>query len=58
MPKRDPRSKDENMEWLGEELANLAFVAERAGFKLTARDLNYALRSFEVEQRERPASDR
>ena len=56
MAQRDPRS--ENLEWLGEELANLAFVAERAGFKLTARDLNFALRSFEVEQRERQSRER
>jgi hypothetical protein len=39
-------------DWLREELANLAFVAERAGFTTTARDLRYALRSLEVELRE------
>ncbi|MEM8581861.1 MAG: hypothetical protein AAGA38_01245 [Pseudomonadota bacterium] len=49
----EPDARMDNLEWLGEELANLAIVAERAGFKLTARDLQFAIRSFEVEQRER-----
>ncbi|WP_425090510.1 hypothetical protein [Tropicimonas sp. S265A] len=48
--------KEDDFDWLREELFNLSFVAERAGFALTARDLKFAIRSLEVEMREQ--SDR
>lgn len=38
--------------WLPDELENLLFLAERAGFSATARDLRYAIRSAEVELRQ------
>lgn len=43
---------DTDLGWLPDELENLLFLTERAGFNATARDLRYAIRSAEVELRQ------
>ncbi|WP_424971682.1 hypothetical protein [Dinoroseobacter sp. S76] len=42
-----------DLDWLPDELRNLLYLAERSGLRATARDLRFAVRSAEVELRQR-----
>lgn len=50
---KPPEPPGADLDWLPDELRNLLYLAERSGLQATARDLRFAVRSAEVELRQK-----